>query len=406
MKEKFTHFLDDIKSADVDRLADKRIAIVAIHGWYPVKLVSSIIGEPTGTSFKFCEQMATAVRLYFEQEHQVTLPADAMTLVPLEGEGKVHDRVNHLYNKLLENSVWLEAVSSADVILWATHSQGTPVSVMLLERLLEKGLVHTTRQSLCMLTMAGISHGPFPSLKGSLIVKYFEADSARELFEFMDSKSTISLRYRQALEYVLKRDIQMVMVGSMQDQVVPLYSSIMTTLIHPNILRHVYIDGSIYSEDDFLISLVVFSVKLRNIGLYDHDLLIHLSEVLAGSLYALEGGHSTIYEEVEVYMTAVRSIFETVPFGPYERRRQQQHILMEEDNKVFSGHFQAVLNPNPFYLPWALRGIFSDKTILDHDELKQDLIRLCRLFEEWHPTTGRLKELKFRLDPIRTMNIM
>jgi hypothetical protein len=91
--------------------------------------------------------------------------------VPLEGEGKVNDRVQFLYNKLLENSVWLEAVSSADVILWATHSQGTPVSVMLLERLLEKGLVHTTRQSLCMLTMAGISHGPFPSLKGSLIVK-------------------------------------------------------------------------------------------------------------------------------------------------------------------------------------------------------------------------------------------
>jgi hypothetical protein len=115
--------------------------------------------------------MSTAVRQYFEQEHQVTLPSDALTLVPLEGEGKVNDRVQFLYNKLLGNSVWLEAVSSADVILWATHSQGTPVSIMLLERLLEKGLVHTTRQSICMLTMAGISHGPFPSLKGSLIVK-------------------------------------------------------------------------------------------------------------------------------------------------------------------------------------------------------------------------------------------
>jgi hypothetical protein len=193
----------------------------------------------------------------------------------------------------------------------------------------------------------------------------------------------------------------MVMVGSMQDQVVPLYSSIMTTLVHPNVLRHVYIDGSIYSEDDFLISLVLFSVKLRNFGLYDHDLLIHLSEVLAGSLYALEGGHSTIYEEVEVYMTAVRSIFETVPFGKYERRN-----VPVENPDIFSGHFQATLNPNPFYLPWALRGICSDRNILDHDELKQDLIRLCQLFEEWHPTTGRLKELKFRLDPIRTIQIV
>jgi hypothetical protein len=36
MKDKFTNFLEDIKSED--RLSDKRIAIVAIHGWYPVKV--------------------------------------------------------------------------------------------------------------------------------------------------------------------------------------------------------------------------------------------------------------------------------------------------------------------------------------------------------------------------------
>lgn len=130
-----------------------------------------MIGEPTGTSIKFCEQMAAAVKLYFESEHQVTLPSDAITLVPLEGEGKVEDRVNHLYARLLENSEWLEAVSSADVVLWATHSQGTPVSMILLQRLLERGHIHIIRQSVCVLAMAGISHGPFPALKGSLIVK-------------------------------------------------------------------------------------------------------------------------------------------------------------------------------------------------------------------------------------------
>lgn len=130
-----------------------------------------MIGEPTGTSLKFCEQMALGVKLYFQTEHGVTLSNDAITMVPLEGEGKVEDRVNQLYNKLIDNSTWLEAVSSADVILWATHSQGTPVSIMLLKRLLERGHVHIIRQSVCLLAMAGISHGPFPALKGSLIVK-------------------------------------------------------------------------------------------------------------------------------------------------------------------------------------------------------------------------------------------
>lgn len=135
------------------------------------QLVRSMIGEPTGTSIKFCEQMVSGVKLYFESEHQVTLPDDAITMVPLEGEGKVEDRVNQLYTKLIDNSKWLEAVSSADVVLWATHSQGTPVSIMLLQRLLERGHIHVIRQSICVLAMAGISCGPFPALKGSLIVK-------------------------------------------------------------------------------------------------------------------------------------------------------------------------------------------------------------------------------------------
>jgi hypothetical protein len=130
-----------------------------------------MIGEPTGTSIKFCEQTASAVKQYFKTEHQVTLPNHAITLVPLEGEGKVEERVKELYEKLVDNYRWLEAVSSADIIFWATHSQGTPVSVLLLKMLLERGHIHTIRQSICLLAMAGISQGPFPALKGSLIVK-------------------------------------------------------------------------------------------------------------------------------------------------------------------------------------------------------------------------------------------
>lgn len=146
-----------------------------------------MIGEPTGTSIKFCEQMASGIKLYFESVHQVTLPDDAITMVPLEGEGKVEDRVNQLYTKLIDNSKWLEAVSSADVVLWATHSQGTPVSIMLLQRLLERGHIHVIRQSICVLAMAGISSGPFPALKGSLIVKVSTTQCAIHRYHHISS---------------------------------------------------------------------------------------------------------------------------------------------------------------------------------------------------------------------------
>ncbi|KAL9551413.1 hypothetical protein MBANPS3_004288 [Mucor bainieri] len=432
MRAKFSNFVDDIKQYTSTKdpvqsaMLDKRIVVVGVHGWFPMKLVRSMIGEPTGTSIKFCEQMVSGVKLYFESVHQVTLPDDAITMVPLEGEGKVEDRVNQLYTKLVDNSKWLEAVSSADVVLWATHSQGTPVSIMLLQRLLERGHIHVIRQSICVLAMAGISSGPFPALKGSLIVKmthhfliqYFEADAARELFEFMDSNSPISVKFRQSLAYVLKCGTKVVLTGSMQDQVVPLYSAIMSSVNHSSILRSIYIDGHVYSQDDFLINLIVFALRLRNSGLSDHDLLTHLSEVLAGSLYALEGGHSTIYEELEVYMTAIRYTFETAPFGKYTRRMspslqpaapsppfstQPKRSTSLEDAVL--DPFQAKQQQNPFYLPWALHAVCTDPLILADESLKQDLCHLQALFEQWNPTSARLRELKFRLDPLKTIKL-
>lgn len=130
-----------------------------------------MIGEPTGTSQKFCRQMVSAVKEYFLSTHEVDLPDHVITAIPLNGEGKAEERVKKLYQHLVSNVDWLEALSSADVILWATHSQGTPVSVMLLRQLLENGHVHSEKQPICLLAMAGIGHGPFPAFKGNLIVK-------------------------------------------------------------------------------------------------------------------------------------------------------------------------------------------------------------------------------------------
>lgn len=70
---------------------------------------------------------------------------------------------------------------------------------------------------------------------------------------------------------------------------------------HPSLLRAVYIDGHDY-QPDFLTSLIVFLLRLRNYGIPDHGLAVHLSEAVAGSLYSGTQGHSTIYEDIGVYM--------------------------------------------------------------------------------------------------------
>lgn len=65
-------------------------------------------------------------------------------------------------------------------------------------------------------------------------------------------------------------------------------------------MRAIYIDGPLYQENDFLTSLIVFAIRLRNAGILDHGLLVQLSEVVAGSMYG--EGHSALYTEIEVYM--------------------------------------------------------------------------------------------------------
>ncbi|ORZ22039.1 hypothetical protein BCR42DRAFT_319815 [Absidia repens] len=387
--------------AHPETVASKKFVIIGVHGWFPTKLVRSVVGEPTGTSSKFCEQTAKAVRQYFEQEHDLVLPMECMTLIPLQWEGKVQERVEKLYSFLVDNPASLNALQSADVIFWTTHSQGTPVSAILLDRLIQENIIRHKHQALCLLAMAGIAHGPFASLKGSLIVKYFEADAARELFDFMDPSSDISQAFRQAMASILQQGIKTILVGSMQDQVVPLYSAIMVATDHPNILRAIYIDGHIYSPDDFLINLILFALRLRNAGLSDHGLLLHISDVLAGNLYSWEGGHSTIYEETSVYELAPQYLFDTHPLGGLLPMHQEHPNTARSTTVVEakSSLFKAKVRLNPYYLTWAMRGIFDDVRVTQ--VFGDELDRLRALFDQWHPTSSKLREIKFRLEPIK-----
>lgn len=111
------------------------------------------------------------------------------------------------------------------MILVAAHSQGTPVASLIVERLILEKIIDPEIQRTCILAMAGISHGPYPDLKTSMIVKYVEGDPAKELFDFNSSTSTISQRYYASLATVLDSGAKFVAIGSWYDQVVPLYSA-------------------------------------------------------------------------------------------------------------------------------------------------------------------------------------
>ncbi|KAJ3184447.1 hypothetical protein HDU85_001752 [Gaertneriomyces sp. JEL0708] len=376
----------------------RRIAVVGVHGWFPGKFLQRVVGEPTGTSGRFAEKMATAVRMFFSERYNIMLGEDAITLMPLEGEGKVERRVEILYRQLVESQQWRKKLWEADMVFFSAHSQGTPVSVMLLSRLIREGLVDVSRQKVCLLAMAGITHGPYPSLKSSMIVKYFEADAARELFEFNDANSEIAKKYVIAMRHMLSCGVRVVAIGSWYDQVVPLYSAVMHGFHHPNIYRGLYIDGADYSPD-FMSHLVVFGLKLRNNGLSDHNLVVHLSDILAGNLYGFgTQGHSAIYEELNTYTLAVAWTMGAKPVWSIPPRPSAPWT----SNAMVSQSLSAPSRLNPYYLPWIMARLIDDPAIRGHPTLRKDLDDLLKMYEIWEPSTKQLKEMRYRLEPLRS----
>jgi hypothetical protein len=369
-----------------------KVVIIGIHGWFPSKIFNRVIGEPTGTSDYIAAKMHKATCDYF-QEHFSGSPIPIIDIICLERQGKVEDRVASHYDQLLDPSKdWKQKIKQADFIVFIAHSQGTPVSGILLSKLIKNNHIDPHRQQVGIVAMAGISHGPYPTLKSSVVIKYVEADPAKQLFEFNNPYSAITKKYYESMDHILNCGVRFAAIGSWYDQVVPLYSATIQGLHHPNIFRALYIDHVDY-QPDFLSHLVVFALKLRNYGLSDHGLVFHLSEVLMGNIYGFgTQGHSAIYEEDNTYAVGLSWII------------GQSNFWKEESKNSVVTHppLAAATKLNPYYLPWIMARMLFDTEISSRQDLKDDLDMIVSLFLAWSPNSGDMKDLKYKLDPLKS----
>ncbi|EGP90145.1 unnamed protein product [Zymoseptoria tritici ST99CH_1E4] len=424
----------------------KAIAI-GVHGFFPAAFLHRFVGPPTGTSIRFANYATAAIKQWCET-HQPEIKDVEVEKVALEGEGYIAGRVETLWKLLLN---WLSHLRQADFILIACHSQGVPVAIMLVAKLLQLGCLSTNvRVGIC--AMAGINLGPFPEYKSR-----FLAGSASELFDFCDSTSTVSVAYADALEICLRHSVRITFCGSLDDQLVSLESALHTPLSHPYVSRIVFIDGRLHTSN-FLTHLVVFATKLRNLGVSDHGLLRELSSPLAGSIVGGEG-HSRVYDDAQVYMQAVEFALEStdvvapLPNKPtpimttttkddlaadqkrksLDDRRAQQAAYpknMRAANHMRRGSLTFLSNPspgiapviaaygtttaigpggpseaakNPFVLPFAVRGMLEERLVKEDEKLQKEVRELIGEFESWRPVSKVLKDVRWRLEGVRSM---
>jgi hypothetical protein len=417
----------------------KKAIAIGIHGFFPAAVFNRVIGQPTGTSIRFASYAAASIKQWC-QEHQPEVKDVRIEKVALEGEGNIAERVTTLWKLLLN---WLSHLRQADFILVAAHSQGVPVATMLIAKLLQLGaLAPNVRIGIC--AMAGINLGPFIEYKSRLF-----GNTALELFDFCESTSKVSMAYADAIDVCLRNNVRITYIGSLDDQLVSLESSLHAPLSHPYVSRAVFMDGRLHSNN-FLTHLVVFSVKLRNRGISDHGLLREISAPLAGSLVGGEG-HSRVYDDPAVYMCAAEFALESTDMIiPVQAHAVTTEAMGEEDRQRITArraslsgypremaaanhmrrgslgmglpgiapiiapyHIHAgaagstsatnVAEKNPFVLPWAVRGMLEEEAVKKDPELQKEVHDLVREFEQWRPTGKGLKDVRWRLEGVRSL---
>ncbi|KAJ5620627.1 hypothetical protein N7510_004611 [Penicillium lagena] len=355
------------RTKDMPRI--KRALSIGVHGYFPAPLIRSVFGQPTGTSIRFSNMAAEAIQKWTEGQGY----SCEVEKIALEGEGRISERVDLLWKLLLN---WMEKIRSADFIMISCHSQGVPVAIMLVAKLISFGCLNAARVGIC--AMAGINLGPFPSYRSRWI-----SGSAGELFEFALPFSQVSKDYEAALRCALDFGVRISYIGSIDDQLVSLESSLFSPIAHPYIFRAVFVDGRVHAPS-FLSHLVGFALKLRNLGISDHGLIRELSQPLAGSLYTGEG-HSRLYDDEAVYDLAIEFALETSSVSSALLNIKRSH---------------PAVSPNPYILPFAMRGLLEEEYV--RRELHDETMELLKQFDDWKPVTKVLKDVKFRLEGIRS----
>lgn len=424
---KLSLFLSDAGSLKVGPSRKiKKILIIGVHGFFPTRMIRPLIGSPTGTSLKFANEAEKAV-IRFCVENDLINEKESSSVsiqkIALEKEGKIFDRVEFFFEILKK---WEKELNEADFIYIAAHSQGCVVSIILFAKLIQMGVLKDPHlKRIGLLGMAGINNGPFYGSDKSLFMKAYstiEHNSLQELFELTKFDSEQSLVYKESMQAIINANVKLCFIGSINDQLVPLYSALASHIFHPNIYRACYIDHS-SKTPEFIKKLVSLCCQMQNLGYFDNNVIKEISTVLAGPLTG--GGHSKIYNDGKVYDLGIKFALCTddivIPAVPKDQLSALDAVKTPITNQTYVKEFNiSKIGTNPYLLPWCLRGLIfnleknwptSDGAISVQRALElrksgaEEIEELYDLFDRWKPDTKILKDLKFRLNGIRASKL-
>jgi hypothetical protein len=62
--------------------------------------------------------------------------------------------------------------------------------------------------------------------------------------------------------------------------------------------------------------------------------------------------------------------------------------------------YEVPSTANPYVLPWIMRGLLEEEFV--KNELNSETHELLKQFDDWKPSTKVLKDVKYRLEAVRS----
>jgi hypothetical protein len=105
-------------------------------------------------------------------------------------------------------------------------------------------------------------------------------------------------------------------------------------------------------------------------------------------------------------MTMKRSMskFSALSKGPADKGSLAVEYALEttsvSDVPLHIKKYEIPTNTNPYILPWIMRGLLEEDFV--KTELDAETTELLKQFDDWKPATKILKDVKYRLEAVRS----
>ncbi|GEQ67273.1 hypothetical protein JCM33374_g937 [Metschnikowia sp. JCM 33374] len=360
------------------RLA-KRALVISVHSFLPTKFVRSVISQSTGSASLIADNAVAAVYRWAAQGGIDNLQVQS---IALDGIGTIDARKEKCV-RLLEN--WAAEIKSSDFIFMVSNSTASPVAIQILQHMLKASDFGIDPKKIGFLSMSGALHGPVTGLDAKVIRRaytYSEYDIIREMFELQKPTSELSKSLVESINELCQFNVKLALVGSVDDQFVPVYSSVCHQTSHPNLFKCLYIDE--HAEvPGFVIRLISIILTMENVGYTDHyQLLRDLSELSQGPL-TTSASHGDIYKCPDVYDMGVQFALETTSL-------KSRKDAAFNPSTAHSGETER----NLYHLPWNVRGLINDLLHTKHIKSLKLLKDLVSDYRSWDPTARPWREIK------------